>query len=219
MQTLLLLHGWGGNADSFAPVARYFARDYRVLAPEFPCPPATVYTLDDYVRDLELYLQAHQVTRCAVVAHSFGARLVALLNARQPDLFTKIVITGGAGLKPRFSFKVWCKIRWYKFRKRLFGKTDGGSAEYRQLDDNGKATFRNIINRDLAPEIAGLTAPLLLITGSRDTATPPYMAKKWQKLAKKVKTSRLVLYRGYGHFAYLDCGARFIKDVREWLDA
>lgn len=189
-----------------------------MLTPEFACPPATVYTLDDYVRDLERYLAEHQVTRCAVVAHSFGARLVAVLNAKRPDLFSKIVITGGAGLKPRFSLRVWLKVRWFKLRRKLFGATDGGSAEYRALDANGQATFRHIINRDLAPEIATITAPLLLINGDRDTATPVSMAKRWQKLATKSARCRLQIYRGYGHFAYLESRARFIKDVAEWLD-
>lgn len=218
MQTLLLLHGWGGNADSWAPISQYFRRDYQVLTPEFACPPATVYTLDDYVRDLEQYLQAHQVTRCAVVAHSFGARLVAVLNAKRPDLFSKIVITGGAGLRPRFSGWRWLKIRWFKLRRQLFGRTDGGSAEYRALDNNGQATFRNLINRDLAPEITHITAPLLLINGDRDTATPLYLAKRWRKLAKNAKSCRLQIYHGHGHFAYLESRARFIKDVAEFLD-
>ena len=85
---------------------------YRVLTPSLPCPPAKAYTLEDYADEVDAYLQAQQVTRCVVIAHSFGARLVAVLNARHPKLFTRIVLTGAAGLKPRWRFRVWWRIRW-----------------------------------------------------------------------------------------------------------
>ena len=148
MQTILFLHGWGGNGNSFAPISQYFARatdengeSYQILTPSLPCPPTTVYTLEDYANDIDHLLQTQKVTRCLVIAHSFGARLVAVLTARHPKLFTKIVITGGAGLKPRWRLRVWLKIRWYKFWRRLGLKVRGGSADYQRLDSNGKRTF------------------------------------------------------------------------------
>lgn len=215
MATLLFLHGWGGDAHSFAGVADYFRRDYTVLTPSMPCPPAgVVYTLDDYACDLWQYLQAHCVTRCAVVAHSFGARVVAVLNQQHPELFTKIVVTGGAGLRPRFNLLTWLKIKCYKIARWLGLPVKGGSADYRKLDADGQATFRNIINRDLSPEIAGIRAPLLLIWGAKDTATPVSMQKRWQKLVPHASS---IVYRNHGHFAYLTNQARFIKDVREFL--
>ena len=212
--TILFLHGWGGNADSFAPISQYFARGYLVLAPRLPCPPANVYTMEDYADDVDRYLYEHQVTRCVVVAHSFGARVVAILNARHPKLFTQIIITGGAGLKPRWRLRVWLKIRWHKLCRRLGWQTQGGSADYRRLDVNGKKTFQNIINRDLTPEIKQITAPVLLIWGSRDRDTPPEMMHRWGRL---LPHANQVLYRGKGHFAYLEDAARFIRDVRDFI--
>lgn len=210
-----MLHGWGGNADSFAPISQYFARDpdIQVLVPSFPCPPRKVYTLENYADDLETYLQEHQVTQCVVIAHSFGARLVALLNARQPKLFTQIVITGGAGL-PHKSLRVWWKVRWYRWLRRLGFAVQGGSRDYRQLDANGKRTFQNIIHRNLEIEVAQITAPTLLIWGTKDKDTPLCQMRRWMRL---VPQSEIVLYRGKGHFAYLEDTARFINDVEHFL--
>lgn len=222
MTNILFLHGWGGNADSFAPISGYFARmqdatgtaAYNVLCPSLPCPPKAVYTLDDYADDVDCYLQEHQVARCVVIAHSFGARLVAILNARHPKLFTKIVITGGAGLPPRWRLSVWLKVRWHKLCRRMGWKTTGGSADYRKLDTNGKQTFQNIIHRDLTREIGQITAPTLLVWGSRDRDTPSSMMRRWGRL---VPHANQVLYRGKGHFAYLEDPARFIHDVNALL--
>lgn len=221
VKTILFLHGWGGNGNSFAPISQYFAHAldrngeaYRVLTPSLPCPPTKVYTLDDYADDLDWYLQQQQVTRCIVIAHSFGARLVAILNARHPRLFTQIVITGGAGLPSRPSLWVQCRIAWYKFCRRCGCKVTGGSADYRQLDESGKRTFQNIIQRDLTFEVAQINAPTLLIWGNRDHDTPLAQYRRWCRL---VPHAVKIIYRGRGHFAYLDESARFINDVQHFL--
>ena len=221
MPTILFLHGWGGNADSFAPISQYFLRatdesgePYQVLTPSLPCPPTVVYTLDDYADDVDHFLQKHHVARCIVIVHSFGARLVAILNARHPKLFTKIIITGGAGLKPRWHFCVWLKIRWYKMCRRLGLKVNGGSTDYRLLDENGKQTFQNIIHRDLTFEIKQITAPTLLIWGARDRATPLEQMRRWCRLVPHAQT---IVYRHGGHFAYLEDAARFISDVSRFI--
>lgn len=221
MQTILFLHGWGGNADSFAPISQYFAglrsgnlSQYQIISPSLPCPPQTVYTLDDYADDVDLILQKNQVTRCIVFAHSFGARLVAVLQARHPKLFTQIIITGGAGLPTRKSLPVRIKIRFYKICRKLGLNVSGGSADYRILDEKGQQTFRNIVNRDLSFEIAQITAPTLLIWGSKDHDTPLGQMCRWQKL---IPHAEQIIYRGKGHFAYLEDTARFINDVNRFL--
>ncbi len=215
MRTFLLLHGWGGNADSFAPISQYFARDpdTQVLVPSFPCPPREVYTLENYADDLETYLQQRQVTQCVVIAHSFGARLVALLNARRPQLFAQIIITGGAGL-PHRSLRVWWKVRWYRLLRRLGFAVQGGSRDYRQLDANGKRTLQNIIHRNLETEVAQITAPTLLIWGTKDKDTPLRQMRRWVRLIPQAET---ILYRGKGHFAYLEDSTRFINDIVRFL--
>ena len=217
MRTFLFLHGWGGNADSFAPISQYFARepDCRVLTPSLPCPPrGVVYTLEDYADDVDRYLQKNKVTRCVVVAHSFGARLVAVLNARHPHLFTRIVITGGAGLPVKKSWRVRWRIGWYKFLRRLGFRVQGGSPDYRRLDDNGKKTFQHIIKRDLTTEVAQIKAPVLLIWGTCDRDTPLAQMRRWCRLLPQ---AQVLLYRGKGHFAYLEDSARFISDVKHFL--
>lgn len=221
MSTILFLHGWGGNADSFAPISQYFQRavdangaPYQVLTPSLPCPPSKVYTLEDYADDVDDYLQKRRVTRCIVVAHSFGARLVAVLNARHPKLFTKIIITGGAGLKPRWRLRVWLKIRWCKLCRRFGWRMPVGSADYRNLDTNGKRTFQNIVNRDLSWEFAQITAPTLLVWGRRDRATPFVMCRRLQKLIPQART---VVYPRGGHFAYLENAPRFMRDVTRFI--
>ena len=192
----------------------------------FDCNPKTVRTLDAYVDEVEArflnevkgsYVDEvearflNEARGLCVVAHSFGARVAVLLANRNPELFEKMVLTGAAGLKSRFSLKVWLKIKWFKLTGR--GK---GSTDYRALSNTGKATFRNIIRRSLHSEITKLDTPTLLIWGKRDKSTPLYMAKRWTKLQK---AAILKVYKAAGHFCFIDDPARFISDAFEFFEA
>ncbi len=216
MKTILFLHGWGGNENSFALVKKYFENEYRVLSPVMPCPPEEVWTMREYADCIKKYLSDNNVDNCYVIAHSFGARVVSILASENKELFDKIIITGGAGLRPRFNLNIWLKIVLYKIRKKIFGYANGGSKDYIKLTDNGKATFNNIIKNDLSVEISKIQNPTLLITGEKDKATPVYMAKRWTKLSA---SARYKIYKNAGHFAYLEQSTKFIKDVREFFNA
>jgi pimeloyl-ACP methyl ester carboxylesterase len=140
--------------------------------------------------------------------------VAVVLLARQPKLADKLIVCGGAGIKPRFNLWIWAKIKIYKIKKRLFGRAVGGSADYRNLTENGKKTFNNIIRRDLSAEIKAIKTATLLIYGQGDRATPPYMARRWAKLSS---VARYKIYRSAGHFAYLDNPDQFVKDVKDFI--
>jgi len=169
-------------------------------------------TLDDYVDIVEQKLIDEKVTTCHVIGHSFGCRVAVLLARRNPHMIRKMVLTGAAGLRPRFNIKTWSKIKLYKMFK--VGK---GSTDYQKLSPTGKKTFKNIIHRNLAQEIYGLKTPTLLIYGKKDTATPIYMARKWAKL--QGNTATLKIYPKAGHYAFIDAPQRFITDAYAFLEA
>ncbi|MDR0384020.1 MAG: alpha/beta hydrolase [Christensenellaceae bacterium] len=189
MKTILFLHGWGGNSNSFLPIINYFKNFYNCIAPTFPIPENKVFILKDFVAMV-------QDIKCDyIIAHSFGARIAVFLNCE------KMVITGGAGLKPKTNL-----IKWIKKKLKI------PSADYRVLNNLQKQTFKNIINYDISKDIK--QTPTLLICGQRDKATPVYMAKKWHKINGN---SILKIYKNCGHFAYLENKERFIKDVEQFL--
>ena len=154
-----------------------------------------------------------------VVAHSFGCRIAVLLANKYPERIEKMVLTGAAGIKPRFNLKVWLKIKLYKLWKKLKNKGRGfltGSADYRNLNTAGKITFQNIIKRDLKQEIKKLTVPTLLIWGKCDKSTPLYMGKLWTRIQKD---SILKCYRQAGHFCFVDESIRFTGDAIRFFES
>jgi len=223
METILFLHGWGGDENSFAPILPFFEKQYKCLCPAMPMfqkdskkdNPDSAWTLKDYAEFIENYLDENNIEKCHILAHSFGARVTTLLLNRNPDRYGRIILTGAAGIKKRKTLCVWLKIKSYKVRKKLFmNKKESGSTDYKKLTDEGKKTFQKIIEYDLKGEISKIFHPTLLIYGGHDTATPVKMGRKWAKLSKN---SILVTYKKSGHFCYIDENSRFIKDSSEFL--
>lgn len=230
MKTILFLHGWGGDENSFAPIISDLGAEYNCLALSMPMfraddenNPARPWTLENYAYYIEKFLGDNKVTKCHIVAHSFGARVAAIIVSRNPSRFDRLVLTGPAGIRVRRKFKTLIKIAMHKVRKFLFGvggrwgvPESAGSPDYRVLSHDGKQTFNNILMRTIVRELPMVTRPALLIFGSGDTATPPKLAKIWQRL---LPVSQVLIYDGAGHFAYLEERERFVRDVAVFLGA
>ncbi|MDR0975873.1 MAG: alpha/beta hydrolase [Christensenellaceae bacterium] len=224
---LVCLHGWGGGLNSFASLEPFLSPKYKLIIPELPCfqktdtrEPNFAYSLTDYANIVADILKnegvsnfkndgAHDdanVSNYSILAHSFGARV-----AVQPELTaTSYIITGGAGLPPKFNFKTYLKIKLHKFFK--IGR---GSRDWQNLTPNGKQTFNNI-RVDLTENYKSIDKPTLLIWGAGDNETPLYMGKAINSL---IKTSSLTVYEGAKHFCFIDEPMRFANDVLLFLKA
>ena len=213
MEKILFLHGWGASGDIWRATEnalKTISPSVFCVFPTFNCNPVSILTLENYVDFIEPDLVNGPPVH--IVAHSFGARVAILLANRHPEMVKSIVFTGAAGLKPRFNFMKWIRIRLYKWFK-----IGWGSEDYRKLTPEGKATFRNIIGRDLYTDVANLGRlgiKTLLIWGKRDRATPIYMARRFKKL---LPGAELKVYPHAGHYAFLDEPGQFVTDITEFL--
>ncbi len=221
-RVLLLLHGYGSNKESFNSQIEYFSRYFKVYAVDlsgFGQSPkiAYPYRLDDYINDLICFLKENDIKRFSVIAHSFGARLIIKSDYLR-SLCDKIVLTGGAGLKPRRKLKYYYKVYKYKLLKRLFPNSNRlnkyGSDEYRLLGEVEKQSYIYIVNEHLDYKLKDIKNPTFIINGERDRVTPKSSAKK---LYKKIKNSRLFFIEGAGHFAFVQKAGVFNAIVKEFL--
>lgn len=233
-RAVLLLHGWGGSGESFAPVSRRLAElGMRAVSIDFPGfgkspAPDASWSLDDYARTTYAFIREKHLEGCDVVAHSFGGRVVIKLAAKYPELFRRIVLCDSAGIKPRRTLKARARVLAYKAGKALMKfpwakrtlKLDermrsAGSADYRALSDDMKKVFVRVVNEDLTGLLPHIRQPTLLIWGENDHDTPLYMARIMEK---RIPDAGLVVFEGAGHFAYLDQFARFMTVIGRFLE-
>lgn len=223
---VLLLHGWGGNLNSFRGLETSLKNaGVSVISLDFPGfggseQPREDFCLDDYVKIVNELLKFEGVQNVSIVAHSFGGRVAIKFASKHQDCTKKLVLVDSAGIKPKFSLSKWIKIKHYKFLK--FLKKHGiikrelsnfGSQDYRAMPPNLKPVFSRIVCEDLTPYLQNILAPTLIVWGKDDRETPFYMAKK---LNKKIEDSAIVTFDG-GHFAYLQNESKFDIIVSEFL--
>ena len=102
----------------------------------------------------------------------------------------------------------------YKLIRLFNKKANLGSTDYKKLSPTMKKTFSNIVEYDLSDLSKNIRCPTLLVYGNKDKQTPMYMAKK---LHKNIKQSRLIVFKGCGHFAYIEKFSKFVNLTQTFI--
>ena len=234
---VLLLHGWGAEIDSFAPVTNELEKGRKVYVIDFPGfgkseEPKYAFEVFDFTEIVKGFIETVIGEKTDIICHSFGGRVTILLAAKYPELVDKIVFTDAAGIRPKRGIKYYSKVYSYKFAKKL-AKTksakkifkavgfdadkkiaNSGSEDYRKLNGVMRETFVKVVNEDLTHYLRDIKSPSLLIYGENDTATPVRFGKIMER---EIKDSGLVILEDAGHFSYLDQFPRYISIVKVFL--
>lgn len=228
-EDLVILHGWGYDITLLENLKNALKDSFRVTlidllghggSPE-PQIPITVY---DYALIVEKTLDKLNIASAYFLGHSFGGRLAIIIGANSPKRVKRIVLTGAAGIKDKRGFDYYLKVYSYKAAKfflKTFApkkfekwKNSKGSEDYKKLSDTMKATFSNIVNEDLTYLLEKIQAPVFLIWGENDTATPIYMA---EIMENKISDCAKVVYMGRTHYAFLEELSRTVAIVKTFF--
>ncbi|MCL6564561.1 MAG: alpha/beta hydrolase, partial [Firmicutes bacterium] len=240
---VILLHGIGSGADSFAELTQHLVPRFSVLVwnapgyglssdPPRPLEPA------EYGWALASALRAAGVERAVVVGHSFGAVVAAELAKHAPELVAGVVLADasvGDGAKPAQERE----RRWRERCEAIARLGPDGLAEQRVPEllaqpgpttayARAMAVMRQV--RAAGYQSAAWTLhqaeemrfwlhwrkPALLLWGAQDRVTTPEQA---QALARAMPQARLVLLPQAGHLSYLEALEPFAREVAQFADA
>ena len=238
VQNVLLLHGWGGSSESWLPVARDLSVSKHVINLDFPgfgksSEPLSPWSVTEY-RDILLALLSElKIIKTELIAHSFGGRVALMLNEANPELISRQVLTGCAGLLNTDTSNSGCALHTLsKFydnavSRKLLGekgvnkiknllRSHFGSEDYKNASPMMRECFQLVLKQDLSYCLPRITAPTLLIWGQNDAATPLWMGKRMEQ---EISDAALIVFENSGHFAYLEQYARFIAIVKQFLQA
>lgn len=212
-RTVLFLHGWGGNINSFSAAYRAVTElGYNAVNFAFPTTVPTEWGVYEYAAHVHEFLRIHNIVSPIVVGHSFGGRVGIILAAQ--GLCGGLVLVDSAGMKPRPSILKKLRVARYHYRLRRGKPLDGmGSKDYNSLDESMRPVFVRIVNTHLERLLDSVRCPSLIVWGRRDKDTPPYMAKR---IHKGIKGSKLVYLDG-DHFCYLQSHYAFINQLKTFL--
>lgn len=229
---LIILHGWGTSSRVMKPLAKsllHFRKVYLIDLPGFghSPEPSEAWGIDDYADMTEAFIRSIETNRPDFLVHSFGGRIILKLLARETTDYAigKVLITGGAGMKPKRSWKYYLKKNLAKILKLPFMILPGsvrkrgldrlrrtalwkklGSSDYSKLSGVMRGTFVKSVNEHLDDLLPSINHEILLLWGENDEATPLYQA---QRMDAGLNNSALVIIDGAGHYAFLDKPKQF----------
>lgn len=237
---LVILHGWGSSGRVMTPLAEMLSAIRTCYVIDLPgfggsSAPERAWSIDDYADLVQAFLVDNELAGADLLVHSFGGRITLKLCARETgrELIDKVLITGGAGMKPRrsvsFYFRTYLarilKAPLYllpgKARVRALGKLRNtalwkalGSSDYRQLSGVMRETFVKSVSEHLESTLPGIPHEVLLLWGREDDATPLYQA---ERMEKGIEHAALVVIDGAGHYAFLDRPKHFASIARAFF--
>src|SRR3990172_958643 len=103
---IVILHGWGLSAKTFAPlVAEFKKQHFQMYAPDFPGfdslhIPTKPLTLANYADFLDRYFRKHHIEKPILIGHSFGGRVALKYQREYPKNVTALILTGTPGFTP-----------------------------------------------------------------------------------------------------------------------
>ncbi len=214
-KTILFLHGWGGNKNSFLSTINLLKSKFNILTLTMPTTKntKTIWRLNDY-RDLILnILSTNSIKSVIIICHSFGFRVACRLNGLIN--IEKIIVTGGAGLRQKNVFRriennnniILLKQKRFRY---LYDKI--ASVDYKNLSKINKLSFKEIINFN-CKNLIKFSCPMFLFWGQFDHSTPLWMAKE----IKRKNNAKLFVTKS-DHFAYLNKGALFNNLIKEFVN-
>lgn len=228
--SLVFIHGAGGNWTSWHLQRDYFSRDFNCFVMELPGHGTVQSQGAQEVKSYALWVRGAldelEVNNPFVIGHSMGGAVTMDLALRFPALPKGLVLVG-TGAKLRVLPRILDEIKddftqAVKFICELsFSK--GAPKEIVQLaieeimktsPDVLQGDFSACERFDIMNEVEGINSPTLIICGDQDALTP---VKYSRYLAERISGSRLEVIEGAGHMVMLERPEQFNKKVEAFV--
>ncbi len=240
-KALLILHGWGSSKRVMMPIAKSLASIRSCYVLDLPGfgesnDPSEPWAIDDYADAVQAFIEKLPDDHIDVLVHSFGGRIMLKLLTRPKgqQIIQKVLITGGAGMKPQRSWKYYFRKYTAKTLKAPFMILPNplrdkalswlrgtnvwkslGSSDYSKLSGVMRETFVKSVNEYLEDCLPKIPHDTLLLWGRNDDATPIYQA---ERIEKGIEKAALVVIEDAGHYAFLDKPKQFASITSAFLE-
>jgi 3-oxoadipate enol-lactonase len=237
---LILIHGIGASRHSWDGLISHLKQDFRCISYDLrghgksplPAPP---YALEDLVVDLERLRAELGIERAHVAGHSLGGMIGPAYARRYPDRVLSVGLYSTAAFRTADdSAKVrgvvaamrskgiapvleTLKERWFtpEFALR---SPEVIERRMQQVIDTDSGVFLSVFDiyaeTEMAPWIAGVTQPCLVLTGENDGGCNPRLN---QLIAAALPDAELVILPQLRHAILLEAAAQVAVPVLSFL--
>lgn len=206
---IIIIPGWTYSTDKWTEFSGTLKKSGRKVdtlgVPGLTEPSSKIWDLKSYSLWLKEKLKNEKSV--VLIGHSNGGRIAIAYAAANPGKLSRLVLIDSAGIfhnEPPLRLKRFVFRTVSKIGKGLgVSKKSGslmyklaGEHDYERANLNMRETMKNLIYKDLTPQMKKITTPTLIIWGEDDKVTPISDARK---IKSQIKKSKLFVIKGAGH--------------------
>ena len=232
---LILLHGLGSSSEDWSLVVRELARGHRVYAPDLlgwggsDKPRDGDYSIAAQTELVRGFMDALRLQRADVGGVSMGGWIALRLAALHPERVRRLVLIDSVGLdfpttlnESSFAPQTIDDARhllWLQsdnFAKLPDFVVEDFLRRARRESWLLRASMRAMLTRRdvMDGKLQRVTMPVLLVWGTADRLAPPSLVARFRE---QLPQSRVVLLPGCGHLAVIECRAKAIPAIADFL--
>ena len=229
-ETLLLLHGLFGALSNFQPLIGYFKNHYKVVVPMLPLLEMDILhtSVGGLAKFVHKFIDARDYQGVHLLGNSLGGHVGLVHVLKHPEKIKSLTLTGSSGLFENGMGDSYPKRGDYEFIKKKTELTfyNPNTATKELVDEvygivNNRlkaikiiALAKSAIRNNLGDGLSEIKLPTLLIWGSNDTITPPFVAKEFNKL---IPNSELYFIDNCGHAPMMEIPEEFNAILHKFL--
>ena len=229
-EPLVLLHGLFGALSNFKPLIEYFRNHYRVVVPMLPLLEMDILhtSVGGLAKFVHKFIEARDYQGVHLLGNSLGGHVGLVHVLKHPERIKSLILTGSSGLFENGMGDSYPRRGDYEFIKKktelTFYNPNIASKElvdevYSIVNNRLKAIkiialAKSAIRNNLGEGLSDIKLPTLLVWGSNDNITPPFVAKEFNKL---IPNSELYFVDNCGHAPMMEVPDEFNAILHKFL--
>ena len=228
---MLLLHGLFGALSNWDCVVEKFSENYRVMIPMIPLYklPLRKDGLTSLTSFLKSFVTEIGLDSLTIMGNSLGGHIGLIFTLENPNLVSRLVLTGSSGLFENSFGGSFPKRGSYEYIKERVEYTfyDPSTVTKEYIDEVFETTSsiqkcmaivaiaKSAQRHNMANELHKIKVPTLLIWGLNDTITPPLVAHEFNRL---IPNSKLRFIDKCSHAPMMEHPGKFNDILEEFLE-
>jgi len=229
-EPLVLLHGLFGALSNFRPLIEYFRHHNKVVVPMLPLLEMDILhtSVGGLAKFVHKFLEVRGLEAVHLLGNSLGGHVALLHTLKHPERIKSLIHTGSSGLFENGMGDSFPKRGDYEYIKKKTEITfyDPNMANKELVDEvysmtNNRlkaikiiALAKSAIRNNLGEELNQIKQPTLLVWGSNDIITPPFVAQEFNKL---IPNSELHFVDKCGHAPMMEVPDEFNAILHKFL--
>lgn len=229
-EPLVLLHGLFGALSNFSGLIEYFKHHNKVVVPILPLFDLDILhtTVGGLAKYVHKFLELKNYRNVHLLGNSLGGHVALLHVLKHPERIKSLILTGSSGLFESGMGDSYPKRGDYEYIKKKTEATfyDPATATKELIDEvyaivNNRikaikiiALAKSAIRNNLGEDISRIHTPTLLIWGSNDAVTPPFVGREFHKL---MPNSELHFVDKCGHAPMMEQPQQFNAILHKFL--